>query len=78
MTDLGDVADNDDVNDRMDVVNDLEHVIAGTPALTLTGLAAKVEVLKVSDADNDINLGEGLLASILEDIAALAGEAAHA
>jgi hypothetical protein len=77
VTDPSDDADDDGVSDGMAVVNDLEKVITEMPSLTLAGLAAKAEVFKLSSADHDINPGRGLLASILEDIAALAGEAAH-
>ena len=71
----------DDIDDDLDVLCDEVRDIAGriveTPARTLTGLAAKGRVL-IDDADGRLSdPSPGLLESILEDIATLAGEAVH-
>jgi hypothetical protein len=69
--------DEDDLEVLCDEVRDIEGQIVQTPARTLAGLVAKGRVL-VDDADGKLSAPSPcLLKSILEDIAALAGEAVH-
>ncbi len=69
--------DDDDLDVLCDEVRDIAGRIVETPARTLTGLAAKGRVL-IDDADGRLSdPSPGLLESILEDIATLAGDAAH-
>ena len=56
---------------------DLEDEIAAIPAATLAGIAAKASVIRAGYRGIMADVNEGILDSLLRDIAALGKEAAH-
>jgi hypothetical protein len=70
--------DDDDVTDAAgDCLWQVEDEIAELPATTTRGLAAKAGVIRTAYRGTMADASEGILDSLLRDIVAPAGEAAH-